>query len=197
VTRLLSGSGVALVALFIALTGCGDPYNESRAGTPGTEASPASPAEPTAHVDRLAGDPRSDEPISLPPSQGRAPASTPTMLARAYARETANWDWRTLPNRLEHLRDRSAGALSAELTDAMRAAQADESLTRDHPVSEGAVVAVSVHGAGASRRLVVVTRERETASGVEPLGPATHRVYFGEARRTADGWRMVGWRRAP
>jgi hypothetical protein len=124
-------------------------------------------------------------------------ASSPTALARVYAREATNWSWRTLPDRLEGLRERSAGALSAELADAIRAARADESLARDHPASQGAVVAVSVRGTGASRWLVVVTRERETASGVEPLGPATHRVYLGTARQMADGWRMVEWKRGP
>lgn len=118
-------------------------------------------------------------------------------LASWYARTAVNWDWRTLGDRLTALRSRSAGELSAELTAAIRATQSDESLARDRPASAGTVVTVSARPSNGSRQLVVVTRERETASGVEPLGPATHRVYAGEARRFASGWRMVTWRRAP
>ena len=66
--------------------------------------------------------------------------------ARVRAEATSHWEWRTLPDRLEGLRDRSAGPLSAELTGAIRAARADESLARDHPASQGDVVAVSVRG---------------------------------------------------
>jgi hypothetical protein len=180
----------------VALSSCADPYGDPASRAPSADP-PSTPADSAAPA-QSTGDARPVEPAPAPPA-GAAPtaAPSPAVLARAYAREATSWDWRTLPDRLQRLRERSAGALSAELTDAMRAARADESLTRDHPASEGAVVAVSVQGAGASRRLVVVTRERETASGLEPLGPATHRVYFGEARRIADGWRMVGWRRAP
>jgi hypothetical protein len=194
VTSVLK-SLVGLVAICLTLTGCADPYDDSGSRTQATEAAPASDAAPTAHADRSTGDQQSAEPV--PSSHGRVSAATPTVLGRAYARMAVNWSWRTLPDRLDRLRDRSAGTLSAELTDAIRAARSDESLARDHPTSQGTVVAVSVQGAGASRRLVVVTRERETASGVESLGPAVHRVYLGEARRIADGWRMVRWRRAP
>jgi hypothetical protein len=196
VTSVLQ-SLVGLVAICLTLTGCADPYDDSGSRSPATKTSPASAAAPTAHPDRPIGDQQAAEPVPLPPSHGREPASTPTMLARAYARGLANWNWRTLPDRLVGLREQSAGPLSGELTDAIRAARSDESLARDHPTSQGTVVAVSVQGAGASRRLVVVARERETASGVESLGPAVHRVYLGEARRIADGWRMVRWRRAP
>ena len=190
-------SQVGLVAVCLALTGCADPYDDSRSRTPVAEPAPASAAAKASEADRSTGDEQSAEPVPSPPSEERAPASTPTILAGAYARDTVNWDWHTLPNRLERLRDRSAGALSAELADAIRALRADESLARGHPASQGTVIALSVQGAGTSRRLVVVTRERETASGVEPLGPATYRVYLGAAKRTADGWRMVDWRRAP
>jgi hypothetical protein len=189
---------VVPLALCVALTldACADPYADPASHTP------SAPRSSTAGVSVGPGQPSGDvpplEPTPAPSSTvGAVAAPSPLALARAYARLTANWDWRTLSDRLEELREQSAGPLSAELTDASRATRADESLARDRPASQGTVVAVSVWGAGPSRRLVVVTRERETASGVEPLGPATHRVYLGEARRTADGWRMVEWRRAP
>ena len=185
-----------LIALSLALVACRDPYADPGATAPSdARASDVSRVRPTT-TPAAAGDTRPTEPAPSTTERRRGAPSL-TSFARAYARDAVNWDWRTLAVRLDGLRDRSAGDLSAELTDAIRAARIDESLARDRPASEGTVVAASVQGNGARRRLVVVTRERETASGVERLGPATHRVYLGESRRTADGWRMVEWRRAP
>ena len=193
-------SRVGFLVICLAVVGCADPDGEraSRTATPQSGAT----AGAALRNQRSAGDARVPEPLPAPPvdesvlppgSESRAPGS----LARWYAREVVNWDWRTLARRLERLRARSAGRLAVELDDAIRGARRDESLARDRPASQGRVVAVSVQGTGASRVLVVVTRERETASGVEPLGPATHSVYIGTARRFADEWRMVAWRRAP
>jgi hypothetical protein len=186
------------LALCVGLSACADPYADPGSRASAEEPPSTSAAVPVAVAAQASGDARPVEPApGLLARVTPSAASSPAALARTYARGATNWDWRTLPDRLERMRERSAGALSAELTNAIRAARGGESLTRDHPASEGTVVAVSVQGAGASRRLVVVTRERETASGVEPLGPATHRVYLGTARQMADGWRMVEWRRAP
>jgi hypothetical protein len=192
VTRLRR-SAVVTLALCLAASGCTDPYSEPASRTP-----PSTSGTTHAAAAESTGDTRPLEPTPAPPiAVGSVATPSPAALARAYARAVVNWDWHTLANRLKGLRERSASALSADLAGAIRATRADESLARDRPASHGVVVAVSVQGRGVSRRLVVVTRERETASGVDPLGPATHRVYFGKARRIADGWRMVGWRRAP
>jgi hypothetical protein len=136
--------------------------------------------------------------VPAPPLRGhRSAEPSAAALARACAAEAINWDWRTLPDRLRALRRLTAGHLSAEFDDAIDAAERDESLARDRPSSQGTVVAVTVESAGDARQLVVVTRERETAGGAEPLAPPTHRVYLASARRQHDGWAMVSWRRAP
>ena len=183
------------VALVVGLSACSDPY----ADRPPTSPLPAVSVSPRVQaVTPEAGDARPAEPAPAPFLRGRRPAGpSAERLARGYARSAINWDWRTLPERLAALRPLTAGPLSAELGGAMAAAKADESLARDRPASQGTVVAVMVSGNDSSRRLVVVTRERETAGGAEPLHGATHRVYLGEVRRVDGGWRMVGWSRAP
>jgi hypothetical protein len=187
-----------LAALCFALGGCSDPYADP-ASTPRSDPrSPSVSHAPTTRSSPPPGDARPAEPVPAATAlTWRYATPSPQLLARAYARDAVNWDWHTLSDRLERLREQSAGRLSAELKHAIRASRIDESLARDRPASEGTVASVTVRGDGTKRRLLVVTRERETASGVEPLGPATYRVYLGEAERTTDGWRIIAWSRAP
>jgi hypothetical protein len=187
-----------VLALGLVLGACSDPYAAPPPRAPAGEPAADSPAGLTPVVSPTVGDARPAAPVPAPRIRGHQPAARSVLsLARAYAADAINWDWRTLPNRLRALRRLTAGQLSAELDDAIDAAERDESLARDRPSSQGTVVAVTVEDAGDARRLVVVTREREAASSAEPFAPSTHRVYLASARRQRDGWAMVSWRRAP
>ena len=188
-----------LVVVALGVAGCSDPY----AAPPPDVADHATTA-PTALSEQPASRPQVGDaqppaappaPVSEPPD--RQAASSPAALARAYAEQAVNWDWRGLADGLRVQRGLAAGPLEAELQRTAASVAVDESLKRDRPGGRGHVLAVAVSGHGAERRVVVVTREQELQRGHATLEGERARVYTGTTRRTQVGWRMWRWEREP
>lgn len=188
-----------LVVIALGVAGCSDPY-----AAPPPDRADQPTSSPTATPEQAASRPQVGDtqpaaapptPISEPPT--RRALSSPTTLARAYAEQAVNWDWRGLANGLRVQRGLAAGPLEAELQRTAASVAVDESLARDRPGGRGHVLAVAVSGHGAERRVVVVTREQELQRGHATLEGERARVYTGAARLTDAGWRMWRWEREP
>jgi hypothetical protein len=188
-----------VMAVAVATAGCSDPYADEPA-EPRAQATASHTASPTAIPPAPeVGDtvPRSEPSEPVVVAIDRRARRSPAALVRAYARVGINWDWRTVDDQLERSLVLAGEPLADDLRRTAQDARSDESLERDRPGSRGHVVSVTIQGRGATRRVVVVTREEALRDGRGMLEGARTRVYRGRMRRGRSGWRMVDWQLEP
>jgi hypothetical protein len=186
----------ALAALgVLALAGCG---LSVRSGTP----SAGSGAGDRTSAARAASERTSTVPgvrnheLATPPGPAeRAPvaSSAPEALAR-FARTYINWNAADVRSRLSRLAADCVGQARTAIQ--LEAAQtgADPELRQAGIANHGSVEAITSL-AGSTRRYVVVTRERTTAtdsSAYQGLAAAWHLTVATMARR-GGGWVISGW----
>lgn len=131
-------------------------------------------------------------------TQPRANKGGPEALARRWGRAYATWRHDTLAHQLAALAGTAGQSLQSELRQGVRAIRRDASLARDGAGSRGSVRAVQLHGRGARRRLLVVTRETPYVEAGTDLQGARYRVYTGVVVEDSSGrWFMQSWDRQP
>ena len=171
---------VTVSALAVTLAGCGDPYaDEPRPA----QAPPPPGEEPSRPV------PRSADRVSRD-----AYSPTPEAAARSAAELAGNWTGETIADRYAQLARRSVGSARDAAQRVAAQAGTDPQLTAPGARSIAIVHAVTTHGRGRSRRLVIVTHETVTA---EPVRQARWRVTLATAERRVGGWIVSRWEPQP
>ena len=193
----------ALVALAIALAGCGlsDPYEQqqpkrtsSTARSSTTASTGPTVASVTASGTTIAGNPGERDEGRVPPNRMRVRSDLAAPSAQAaleqFTRLYINWTASELPARSRQLAELTTGQAQAQaLALAARAAV----LARYEVTNSGTVTAIAAGQGSEQGRWAVVTNELTTGIGPYLGLPATSHVTWATVIHTRHGYVIDSW----
>lgn len=190
----MTGRAIAIVALVLATAAIGVASGGHGGSDAPRAASPSSDRAVPPPIDAPQPPEPRRRPIAAPQHSARSPADA----VRTFALRFTNWGWRDAGRQQRELAGLASGTLRRTIRAAARTSALDAQLRRDQPSSRGTVEAITIHGHGAIRHTIVVTREQTFSHAIADEGGLHWHVYTATvARRAGHGWAITSWQAQP